>query len=432
MTQQDASSPGMLNSANPSMSSGTSGFPSIVSVSAVKQCIVEPLNPADGGEFIAQAIRNAQQSIWLEVYLLTQSHVLDALVQAAAPDPASGMKKDIRVILEKLAYPFSATSTTADTPSSSASASPDASTASAPAHVSPLSAVAHTVSSWFRGGATSQQAPTYQMVKQKLNDAGIEVRQNSTTLVRGGKTHAKYMLIDGKTAYVMTANLTTDAIGSPATHGNPYAARNREYIVIDEDAGRIATLKAIFSADWDANVARFDASQLQSSALVISPSAKNQGNASAVVMQLLQQAQTSLMIEMEEIHESPSPGIIEQALADAVARNVQVQVILPDKPLIGKATTQDDINTLTRGNVQLRTSQKLIMHAKMILVDAQFALDATGKQQVTGGLAFIGSQNLTTAGLNQSREVGITISDVNVLNMLWQSFKLDWDNAQPM
>ena len=120
-------------------------------------------------------------------------------------------------------------------------------------HVPDGGAVAHTVSSWMHGVAASHPVPTYQAVKQKLNDAGIEVRENSTTLVRGGKTHAKYMIIDGQTTYIMTANLTTDSLGSPASHGQPYAASNREYIVIDNDPGRVNTLKAVFSADWDAN-----------------------------------------------------------------------------------------------------------------------------------------------------------------------------------
>ena len=120
---QDASSLSGSNSPILQTNNGSSGLSSIVSVSAVKQCIVEPLSPADGGEFIAQAIRNAQQSIWLEVYLLTHSHVIDALVQAAAPDPTTGIKKDIRVILEKMAYPFSA-STNTPTSTSSDAASP--------------------------------------------------------------------------------------------------------------------------------------------------------------------------------------------------------------------------------------------------------------------------------------------------------------------
>lgn len=441
---QDASSlntsgasDGSLVSSGSGGSGGLFGLSKLVSASTVKQFLVEPFNPADGGEWLAQVIGNVQQSLWLEVYFLTQSHVLDALVQAAAPDPVTGQKKDIRVILERFAYPLGHTNTSGPS-DGSASVAPAAATTTAsdagtpaPAHVSPLGAVAHAVSSWFHGAA-SHPVPTYDAVKQRLNDAGIEVRENSTKLMWGGKTHAKYMIVDGQTAYIMTANLTTDSLGSPASHGKPYAANNREYIVIDEDPGRVNTLKAIFSADWDVSAPRFDATQLQASALVVSPSANNQGNASAVVMQLLQQAQTSLMIEMEEIHESPSPGVIESALTNAVIRTGQVQVILPDKPMNGKATTQEDINTLVSGNVQLRTSVKPIMHAKMILADIQLANDAAGNQHVTGGLAFIGSQNLTTAGLNQSREIGILISDLGVLNTLWQTFVLDWQTAQPL
>ncbi len=384
MTQQNPS---------PGLGSTSSNVPTFVSASPVNQLLIEPLIPADNGEIIAQAIRSAQQFVWLEVYLLTQSNVMNALIQAAqslssATNPtattgsaATADQSKVRVILEPRAY----------------------------------------------GSAAGH---TFQDIEQQLTNAGVAVQQNATHLGYGGETHAKFMIVDGKIAYIMSANLTTYSIGYADAQGMQ-AASNREYIVIDADPQRISTLMTLFTADWDANAPRFDPALLQSSALVVSPSfvgGKNNvvGNALAVLQQLIQSAQQSILIEMEEIHENEQYRIIEKALIDAVAANVVVQLILPADPTNGKATTQVDISYLTGGGVQVQLITAPIMHAKLILVDANVQ-----NGQIVGGLAFVGSQNLSTEGLENNREVGLIISDASALFMLWQTFKQDWGNAQP-
>src|SRR5207249_6197406 len=122
------------------------------------------------------------------------------------------------------------------------------------------------------------------------------------------------MLIDSQTAYIMTANMTVEALGSAGWRGRPQLAVNREYIVVDEDPARVKMLAALFVADWDPTLPRFDASQLRSSALVVSPSEGGQGNAHDVLLALLRSAQTSLLIEMEVVHEDyPDQEEIEKA-----------------------------------------------------------------------------------------------------------------------
>lgn len=389
MTQQDPTlnvTPGISSSIP--LAPSSSGVTPLISATSVKQMLIEPLNVADNGECIAQAIRSAQQSVWLEVYLLTHSNVINALLQAATPDPVSGQKKDVRVILEPRAY-------------------------------------------------TAGAAVSYQQVVQELTAGGVQVQKNATHLGYGGETHAKLMLIDGQVAYIMTANLTSYSLGSMLRQ-TPQKAANREYMLIDTDPQRIAVLTAIFAADWDANMPRFDHMLLQSSALVISPSfggsKKNVvGNALSVLQQLIQSAQATIQIEMEEIHENPSYLIIEQALIQAAtpstqnpsAQPVGVQLILPEPPFQGKATTQQDVDTLTGGGVQIRFLANPIMHAKLILVDVNVV-----NGQVVGGIAFVGSQNLSTNGMQNNREIGILISDPVVLYQLWQTFQQDWGNAQ--
>jgi len=377
----------------PSNSGSTSSnVPTLVSASTVNQLLIEPLIPADNGEFIAQAIRNAKQFVWLEVYLLTQSNVIAALIQAAqslqsatnlpatTDAPATVDQSKVRVILEPRAY---------------------------------STAAGH----------------SFQDIEQQLTNAGVAVQKNATQLGYGGETHAKFMIVDGQVAYIMSANLTTYSIGYADAQGMQPAS-NREYIVIDSDPQRISTLMTLFTADWDTNAPRFDPTLLQSSALVVSPSfagGKNNvvGNALAVLQQLIQSAQRTIQIEMEEIHENEAYRIIEKALVDAVTANVVVQLILPADPTNGKATTQVDISYLINGGVQVQLITTPIMHAKLILVDANVQ-----NGQVVGGLAFVGSQNLSTNGMENNREVGLVISDANALYMLWQTFNQDWNNSQ--
>src|SRR5439155_21340739 len=118
---------------------------------------------------------------------------------------------------------------------------------------------------------------SYQELTQQLNGAGIEVRENSTPLDHWGVTHAKFMIIDGQTAYIMTANMTVEALGSTGWRGRPQLAVNREHIVVDEDAAGVNMLAVLFVADWDPTLPRFDALQLRSSALGAGGSQRRRG-----------------------------------------------------------------------------------------------------------------------------------------------------------
>ena len=49
---------------------------------------------------------------------------------------------------------------------------------------------------------------------------------------------------------------------------------------------------------------------------------------------------------------------------------------------------------------------------------------------VDGQVAFVGSENISTASLDRNREVGILIADQAVLNTLQQTFQQDWQDSQ--
>jgi phosphatidylserine/phosphatidylglycerophosphate/cardiolipin synthase-like enzyme len=56
------------------------------------------------------------------------------------------------------------------------------------------------------------------------------------------------------------------------------------------------------------------------------------------------------------------------------------------------------------------------MHAKIIVADGQ--------------KAFVGSENISTASLERNRELGLIVSDQNVLTTLQQTFQQDWNDSQ--
>lgn len=113
------------------------------------------IEPNAGEQVIIGAIDGARKSVWVEMYLLTDKKVINALENAAH------RQVDMRVILE--AHPYGSASV----------------------------------------------SPTQTM--EKLQAAGIKTRAASPDFAL---THEKGMVIDGQTAYIMTSNFTNAALGN--------------------------------------------------------------------------------------------------------------------------------------------------------------------------------------------------------------------------
>lgn len=298
------------------------------------QVFVEP----DAGEApILNAIKGAAQSVWVEVYLLTDANVMHAL------EDASQRGVDVRVLLE--AHPYG------------------------------------------EGSVSPQQTI------ETLNAAGVHAQAADPAYYY---THAKVMLIDDATAYIMTCNLSRSGLGGSS------AAANREYGVIDTDAGDVAEVNAIFQADWN----RTPTPALTQSRLVVSPV-----NARTDVTALIASAKSTLHIEDEEMYDAASV----QALIAAAQRGVNVEVTLPSSA----ASSSDEASAvaqLTQGGVHVRYLQAPYMHAKLIVVD--------------GTLAFTGSENFSSTSLDQNREIGVIIADTQALTTFESVFGQDWALAQ--
>jgi cardiolipin synthase len=297
------------------------------------------VEPDDGETVITNAIDQAQKSVWLEIYLLTDRNVMRSLEDAAH----RGL--DVRVMLEP-----------------------------------------HPV-----GGGSSPRRTI-----DELQAAGIKAQPTDPEFTL---THEKGMIIDSKTAFIMTANFTRSALGG--TSGGKSGTTNREYGIIDTNPQDIQAVMNIFNADWNHSTAQFSDPNL-----VVSPV-----NSRNDFLALINSAHHTLSIEAEEMNDSQ----IEQAIASAGSHGVQVEVILPSASSVSTDTNLTGINAIQQHGVQVKEDPRLYMHAKIILVDGQ--------------RAFVGSENISTTSLDKNRELGIIVSDSHVLNRLQQTFQQDWSDS---
>jgi cardiolipin synthase len=286
---------------------------------------------------ITNALNGATKSIWVEMYLLTEKHVIQGLEEAAH----RGL--DVRVMLE--GHPYGSGS------------------------ISPTQTI------------------------DRLNAAGVKAK---TTNPAFALTHEKGMIIDGKTAYIMTCNLTLSALGGSSS------TTNREYGLIDNNSQDVQAVTNIFNADWN----RADA-QFSDPNLVVSP--VNSRNAFTA---LINGTHKTLLIEAEEMQDSN----IEQAIVNAARRGVHVQVILPSSNGSSNDSNRDGISTIQQGGAQVKEDAHYYMHAKIIVADGQ--------------KAFVGSENISTASLERNRELGLVVADQNVITTLQQTFQQDWGDSQ--
>ncbi len=320
----NGSGSGVFTSSNNSIGSGVQGV----------QVFVEP----DAGDrVITDAIAGAHKTILLEMYLLTERKVINALEEAA------NRGVDVQVMLEQHPY------------------------------------------------GSGSASPTETL--DRLRAAGVKAQATNPAFAL---THEKGMAIDGNTAYIMTANFTLSALGSGSY------TKNREYGIIDTNAQDVQAVTTIFNADWNRSTP-----QIHDPNLVVSPV-----NSRAVFTSLINSTHKTLLIEAEEMQDSG----IEQAIVNAGQRGVKVQVILPSPS--GSASGDSNssgIRAISQAGIQVEEDPHLYMHAKIIIVDGQ--------------KAFVGSENISTASLEQNRELGILVSDQNVLSTLQQTFQQDWSSS---
>jgi cardiolipin synthase len=198
-------------------------------------------------------------------------------------------------------------------------------------------------------------------------------------------THEKSMVIDGSTAYIMTMNLTNSAFNS-----------NRDFAVVDHNSADVAEVNHIFDADW--NAAPYAPKNPN---LVVSPD-----NSRGKLLALVDSATKTLIIESEFISDKEFADHLKSRVAAGVDITAMLSFQEPNACIPGDINA-DTTKLLTDiGITKFVFSQKVRMHAKMIVADGQ--------------RAYVGSENMTANSLDNNRELGILMSDPAIIAQLTQ------------
>ena len=224
-------------------------------------------------------------------------------------------------------------------------------------------------------------------VRSQLTGAGVQVRDAPA---RFEFAHAKYMLADGDTALITSANFNYGALD-----------QERNYGALVEDTDDVADLAAVFDADWD-GAADPD---LDCTRLVVSPA-----NARSRLIDLVSSAQSTLDLSVIYLSDSS----VRTSVIQAHDRGVEVRVIFADPADFPDNLTTAE--TFRNQGIEVRFLRTISLHAKLILAD---------------GVGFVGSQNLSPTSLQDNREVGVLVTEAGPFSTLANQLDADWAAATP-
>jgi phosphatidylserine/phosphatidylglycerophosphate/cardiolipin synthase-like enzyme len=215
-------------------------------------------------------------------------------------------------------------------------------------------------------------------------------------------THEKTVMIDDKTAWIMTMNANTSV---------PYD--NREYIAVDTDLADVNEAIAIFNADFA------DTSITPTGDLVVAPT-----NARSKLYALMSTATKNLDLEVEEFSDADTDGI-EAGLVAAAKRGVAVRVVIANETLEAEQTNANKAVKAAGGKIVMTgpasgegTTSNPYIHAKAITIDC-----VTPTTCVSG---WIGSENMTAGSLGYNRELGVIIDDATELAKVEAAINTDF------
>ena len=208
-------------------------------------------------------------------------------------------------------------------------------------------------------------------------------------------THQKTLLVDGSTAVIMTANLTSE-----------YYSSTRDFLVTDTKPADTAAIARVFNADFAHRSIRPGDGR----DLVWSPTGSQ-----AQMLALIDGARKSLRIYSEEMGDTT----IEDALIKAAHRGVDVRVCGENE----SGEYDSDFSRLARAGVHISyysSSHGFYIHGKVIEADY-----GTSHARV-----FIGSENFSAASLSRNRELGLITGSQEVMSSIAATFAADYRNGK--
>ncbi len=223
----------------------------------------------------------------------------------------------------------------------------------------------------------------------KFENAGVMVQWSNPKFY---VTHEKSIVVDGNAALVATFNLCPK-----------YFSQTRDYGIITRHPHHVGQITEVFHADWS----HHDWICSTYEGLLWSNS-----NSRYHMAQFIDGAEHQLDIQ--------HPKYVDAAILDRISaaadRGVKVHVLCGGKHGISDWDVLDtfaSLRTLRRFGVKVHKQKNLRVHAKLLIADNQHAL--------------IGSMNIDRSAFDLRRELGITITDREIVSRLNGVFNVDWE-----
>jgi cardiolipin synthase A/B len=224
-----------------------------------------------------------------------------------------------------------------------------------------------------------------------LKKAGIHAQWSSPKFTI---THEKSMVIDKQLAFVATFNWAPK-----------YFGETRDYGVTTTDPLQVAQIIACFQADWD----RADFKLSNDVGLIWSNT-----NSRDCFAKFIDAAADTLDIQHPKFVDVP---IIERILR-AQKRGVHVRVVCSGKHGVrawDRAETFASLQIIKDAGIKIHVLKHPKLHAKLMLRDGKAAL--------------IGSMNIHRRAFDERRELGIVLTDPDLVKKLYETFDKDWNDT---
>lgn len=222
-----------------------------------------------------------------------------------------------------------------------------------------------------------------------LTPLGVQMKPGSPVFTL---THQKTLTADGSVALIMTLNLD-----------QTFFTTTRDFGIITNDPAEVQEIERVFEADWDyRNVTPTRPS------LVWSPV-----NAREKIVGLINGTTRTLDIYIDSITDPQVIG----AICNASQRGVAVRMLAADN--VGSSGTNVNapaLLSLNASGAQAKSIASPYIHAKVAVADY-----GTSRQ-----VAYVGSAYFVAESLDQSRNLGILVSEGPILDRIEKEFNQDW------
>ena len=213
-------------------------------------------------------------------------------------------------------------------------------------------------------------------------------------------THQKTFTVDGGTVAILSLNLTSRYYGYTSN-------ATRDYAIVENDGNDIAAVEATFNTDYGSTTDKTYQPPAGDD-LIWSPT-----TADADLLAIINNSKYTLEVENEEMS---APDII-SAFEAACRRGVVMHLAMTDTGSYHATwTAMEAAGCLV--HVDKNSTSQLYVHGKAIVADY-------GTPSVA---AYMGSINFSTNSLTLNRELGLYITDPNILQTLKNTIESDFQS----